>query len=178
MQRSCFLAVMAVVVGSTAANAQTQPFSATGSIDAYARVAVGVTLSNPTDLDFGTLLPGGTSVVVPPAYSATAPKAGSIQLDYGNGTLTINVTIDPGNELKRPPNSAPGLTTTLSCAVGSTATDAATEPIACTGQSFNISSPTGSTGFIFVGGQTSAPADASAGLYTGTVTVRVSLTSQ
>src|SRR5688572_5881475 len=138
MRRSCFLAFMAVVAGSTAATAQTQPFTATGTINALARVAVGVTLSNSTDLDFGTLLPGGTSAVVPPSYSATVPKAGSIQLDYGNGTLTINVTIDAGNELKKPPNTDPSLTATLSCAIGASATDAATDPIACTGQSFSI----------------------------------------
>ena len=178
MQRSCFWAVMAVVVGSTAANAQTQPFTATGSINAYARVAIGVTLSNPTDLDFGTLLPGGTSAVVPPSYSATVPKAGSIQLDYGNGTLTINVTIDPGDELRTPPNMDPSLNTTLSCAIGASATDVATTPIPCTGQSFTITSQTGSTGFIFVGGQVSAPANAKAGLHSGVVTVRVSLASQ
>jgi hypothetical protein len=141
-------------------------------------VGVTITLSNPTEIDFGTLKPGTPSANVPPSYSATVPHAGSIQLDYSNAGLRLDITIDPGNELSRA-GSTPTLSTNLSCGLGTSATDAAASQIGCQGQNFNITNaPSGTTSFIFVGGQTSAPANAPAGEYRGTVTVRVTVTSQ
>src|SRR5690349_15238099 len=72
--------------------------NATGSIAAHATVDAVLTLSNPTPLDFGTLLAGQTSTEVPPAFGAGPAHAGSIQVDFTD-PITLNVTIDPGNEL-------------------------------------------------------------------------------
>lgn len=152
--------VACTVIGARGVVAQT---TATGTIPARAQVGAVVTLSNPTEIDYGTLLPGGPSATVPPAFSSSIPHAGSIQVDFSNGLLTVNVTIDPGNELTRN-GASPALITNLSCGLGISATDANAQSIGCQGQNFN-SSQTGETRWIFVGGQTSAPAGAPSGIY-------------
>jgi len=164
--------VACMALGSAALGAQT---TATGSISAQAEVGTVVTLSNPTSIDFGSLLAGGSSPNVAPVFSAGIPHAGSIQVDLSGGTFVVNVTIDPGNELTRN-GSSPPLTTVLACGVGNSATDANAEAIGCEGQNFSVVQS--GERWIFVGGQTTAPADAKSGTYRGTVTVRVSATAQ
>jgi hypothetical protein len=160
-------------LGASTLAAQT---SATGVIPARARVGAQVSLSNPTELDFGSLLAGQTTSPLPPQYSASVPHAGSIQLDSAD-PITLNVTIDTGDELRR---GNTRLTTVLTCGAGESATATVTTSINCVGQAITpLSGATvfaGRTVFIFVGGTTQAPTSASAGDYTGTVTVRVAIT--
>jgi hypothetical protein len=171
--RSFVFALLVVTPAAVIAQA-----SATGTIPARATIGSTVTLSNPTPLEFGNLLAGQTSQVVPPAFAASSPRAGSIQLDYSD-PLTLNVTIDPGGELQR---SGVTLTTQLECGLGSSATDASAQPVGCQGQHISTLTATrlrsARSVFIFVGGRTTAPGTAPAGEYTGTITVRVSVASQ
>jgi hypothetical protein len=170
------LAQLFPMIALSVATANAQATTATGTIPARARVGSTITLSNPTEIDFGTLQPGGTSANVPASFASSVPHAGSIQVDYSDGMITVNTTIDSGDELALDAAS-PTLTANLSCALGSSATATNTSQIGCTGQNFNATSGT-ATVFLFVGGQASAPANAKSGVYTGKVTVRISLTSQ
>ena len=169
----CSTATLAVcmTLASVALAAQTPT---TVTIMAHAEVGPTLTVSNPTAIDYGALLPGGVSANVPAAFSATIPHAGSIQVNSSNGTLTVDVTIEKGDQLSLL-GLGQALTTTLSCGLGASATDANTTSIACRGQNLGVAS--NGTVWIFVGGQTSAPPKAKFGVYRGTVTVRLSLTS-
>src|SRR4051812_26652222 len=89
-------AVALVALSSSLALAQS---TTTGTIPAKAIVGAAASLTDPSPIDFGALSPGGSSANVPPSYSATVPHAGSIQVSVGRGRVTLNVTIDAGNEL-------------------------------------------------------------------------------
>jgi hypothetical protein len=167
--RSRALALVCLAAGALGAQN-----TGTGTIPAHATVSAVVTISNPTPLEFGSLLAGQTSPEVQPQFSATSPHAGSIEVQFSD-PVTLNVTIDPGGELS---NGGKTLTTVLSCGIGTSATDANTVNVACEGQHFNGPvTRTVNTAFVFVGGHTTAPSDAPAGAYTGTITVRVTVTS-
>ena len=175
--RSSGLLWAALIVSASPAFAQTaQTFGATGKIPMRAAVGTTVTVSNPSAADFGFLAAGQPSANVPPSFSATVPHAGSIQVDFSNGSLRLDVTVQPGDELTKRP-LGPKLSVNLSCAIGVSASDAATSPVGCVGQYFNSTGGV-QTAFVFVGGQVTAPANAEAGVYSGSITVKVTVTSQ
>jgi hypothetical protein len=166
--------IFAGCFGVATAAALAAQSSATGTIPAQATIGAVVILSNPSGLDFGTLLAGQTSSDVPPSFSGVAPHAGSIELSFTD-PVTLNVTIDPGGELA---NQGHTLATVLACGLGGSSTDANALIVACQNQHIAVpATRTTHTVFIFVGGRTTAPGDAPAGVYNGTVTVRVTVTT-
>src|SRR6185503_2672156 len=174
--RSGALALALACLAPVALHAQN---TATGTVPEHATIGAVVTLSNPTALEFGTLLAGQTSTEVPPLFSSAAAHAGSIQVSFSD-PINLSVTIDPGGELA---NQGHTLTTSLTCGAGSSATDANAVSIDCQSQHLGGSLQQAATrstrtAFLFIGGHTTAGDDAPAGAYSGSITVRVTVTTQ
>ena len=156
-----FIIAAALVLAPAVASAQT----ATQAINTTVTVKSAVSFASPSDLNFGSAIPGAIAGVSEKGVTTTGGTVGSVVL-YANQAVSVTAAY---TSLTGPGTA---LTATPACGYNSTSTASSATTFTC---ATGFSSPAAGTGvggyYVFLGGSVSLPAGQQAGAYSGTATV-------